>query len=942
MENLGGWDQSEDHPDFDPNLLANVDSWAVDHVDDHTNHGPVHEIETANLQMHEHHRNSENVQRKSRSHSNQWTNFDAIPVPTDFDDEAAVEAAVAAISEPSNSSTPGGDRSDLPSKERITQHHLHPLGMQSSADCPEHFITTNVHNNFNHSSTQYSNKYSAHPALSAIPLPISQQHEHQRLCSADLSKALERSLAAPTTGAINQQHMSSLAANFMLAQSGHPSLTATTTAAASIASDSAPAVTITTNSTASVSSKVKNQSKKNKKRQTPKKKKSDTSTTSATVVSSSSSSAALPPFYLFDAPVELRANFMQNQRRLGLPIENDPNSFHFGETVNGFHPHQYQHPAGAGDTAAAGGTTTISVTSGGGRLGSSKNNAPPTGSISNTTKHVPKLIDARHGNLNRKNRGGQVKNEREQKRAQKITDLIEQLRLQIVEGGWQVEARSKFHTLYNCSEYVKHMIAHTSEKEKENEKLQLDLDEKRRRIEREKEEKAIMEGRSDPESVMSSLTADTTLSCSRHKEAEQRNTGSNTNDSNKKRKLSASNREEDSSRDNKKLCTASSEAATEDSSGEGRGGSSGSGSGSGGDPSAHGCSMSKTISTVSDITDSNRGSSSNNSGSGGVPTEQDNPSRNTDDEEQPSTSTISSDAAVASDKTSRDRHSCHKDVVFNNDERMGWKRPPEEVTSLERSFELNYEEVFNKSNIPQLIASTSGKIITWNGCFAKATGYRKNDIQRMTIFSLVKPENLASFFEIVAAALRPSDEDTDTSRVEDMTKEESKNNSFKTDSSEENLNNKEDCKMKIEEKEEAMKVTKEKNKHTLDYTAMTLPCIDFPAMRKRNQAANDSDSVSIPPLHVTVTLMSDKDPSKRCFHCVFTNSKGTNGSLGIITPELLSSLFAEPLRRRKKHLSSHHGHHVKQISNEKPERPPSPLNNPPPHGEVQMKEEDEY
>jgi hypothetical protein len=33
---------------------------------------------------------------------------------------------------------------------------------------------------------------------------------------------------------------------------------------------------------------------------------------------------------------------------------------------------------------------------------------------------------------------------------------------------------------------------------------------------------------------------------------------------------------------------------------------------------------------------------------------------------------------------------------------------------------------------------------------------------------------------------------------------------------------------------------------------------------------------------------------------------------------------------------------VKQISNEKPERPPSPLNNPPPHGEVQMKEEDEY
>ena len=55
--------------------------------------------------------------------------------------------------------------------------------------------------------------------------------------------------------------------------------------------------------------------------------------------------------------------------------------------------------------------------------------------------------------------------------------------------------------------------------------------------------------------------------------------------------------------------------------------------------------------------------------------------------------------------------------------------------------------------------------------------------------------------------------------------------------------------------------------------------------------------------------MSDKDPKRRCFHCVFTNSKGTNGSLGIITPELLASLFATPLRssRRKKNPFSSHG-----------------------------------
>ena len=55
------------------------------------------------------------------------------------------------------------------------------------------------------------------------------------------------------------------------------------------------------------------------------------------------------------------------------------------------------------------------------------------------------LIDARHGS--RPGGSGRVKNEREQKRAQKITELIEQLRINMEIGGWKVEMRSKFHTL---------------------------------------------------------------------------------------------------------------------------------------------------------------------------------------------------------------------------------------------------------------------------------------------------------------------------------------------------------------------------------------------------------------------------------------------------------------------------------------------------------------
>ena len=68
----------------------------------------------------------------------------------------------------------------------------------------------------------------------------------------------------------------------------------------------------------------------------------------------------------------------------------------------------------------------------------------------------------------------------------------------------------------------------------------------------------------------------------------------------------------------------------------------------------------------------------------------------------------------------------------------------------------------------------------------------------------------------------------------------------------------------------------------LDYTTMTLPCVDFPAMKKRNKAAAESNSAIIPPLHVTVSLFCGfflfrrpHDTAKHCFILIliyFTNS----------------------------------------------------------------------
>ena len=139
-----------------------------------------------------------------------------------------------------------------------------------------------------------------------------------------------------------------------------------------------------------------------------------------------------PPFYLFDAPAELRINFMQSQRMHGLPVTEDSNSYHYGVAVNGFHPqlNAQLNPAAAGSMQqhVAGGSVTASSSSG-------SHHHQANGSV--------QLIDARHSNR----KSGRIKNEREQRRAQRITELIDQLREKMESGGWKVEMKSKFHTL---------------------------------------------------------------------------------------------------------------------------------------------------------------------------------------------------------------------------------------------------------------------------------------------------------------------------------------------------------------------------------------------------------------------------------------------------------------------------------------------------------------
>ena len=127
-----------------------------------------------------------------------------------------------------------------------------------------------------------------------------------------------------------------------------------------------------------------------------------------------------PPFQIFDAPVELRQNFIQSQRSHGIPVLEDNNSYHFGMTVNGFHPQRsLEEPF----------------------MYKSLNAKRPL------PDPVP-IVDARHADAGSK----RLKNAKEQKRAHRISELIDQLRVKMEKGGWKVGIKSKFHTL---SSYVK-------------------------------------------------------------------------------------------------------------------------------------------------------------------------------------------------------------------------------------------------------------------------------------------------------------------------------------------------------------------------------------------------------------------------------------------------------------------------------------------------------
>lgn len=298
--------------------------------------------------------------------------------------QAAPGSAVTSVSasgQPNSSTNQGGLASAHGAVTGFNAPQLHPLGIQSSANCPPHVPNGSylplMYNPFLQTAVLGTNQQ-----MWAMVQTNQQQQNYQQTQQLQQQQQLQQAKLQQQQGQQeyqNQQnHMqqqSQVAQSAALAPSNAdsnasaPAPDTSMQAPAPLPPPSAPAPTKTTQP----------------------------------------NGKPMPPFFLFDAPCELRANFLQSQRMHNLPMSEDNNSFHYGMAVNGFHP---------------------------------QINAQLNPGI--TPMSFPPLVD---GRSKKGRKAGKERNEREQKRAQKITDLIEKLRYSMEKAGWKVEMKSKYHTL---------------------------------------------------------------------------------------------------------------------------------------------------------------------------------------------------------------------------------------------------------------------------------------------------------------------------------------------------------------------------------------------------------------------------------------------------------------------------------------------------------------
>lgn len=143
--------------------------------------------------------------------------------------------------------------------------------------------------------------------------------------------------------------------------------------------------------------------------------------------------------------------YSNHLRELTANFRNNPNvSVHYGMAVNGFHPQvnarvnpvfPLSNNGGIGGATTNAATRQTTLAGGAGNTSSgTKNSRKQARGNTNATTAAP-------GAASTHTRNSRERNNREQVRAQKITQLISELRENMEKGGWQQEMKSKYQTL---------------------------------------------------------------------------------------------------------------------------------------------------------------------------------------------------------------------------------------------------------------------------------------------------------------------------------------------------------------------------------------------------------------------------------------------------------------------------------------------------------------
>jgi PAS domain-containing protein len=489
-------------------------------------------------------------------------------------------------------------------------------------------------------------------------------------------------------------------------------------------------------------------------------------------------------------------------------------------------------------------------------------------------------------NQQKQNSKQMSRNEREQQRAAKISGVIDKLRNTMVQGGWKVEMKSKYQVLSTSAEYLRQLIQVTQEQESELVKTKEEFAIRNQKLD---EDRALQDGSTD-DSLTSSLTQSFTGT---HSVDERWKGKFGNGDSSTDVAVASVSPGRDSSKrkmpnewsDEGEIASKKEKNGDDDS-------NHGSNS-SGNFDSNNIISVHKMSSSLSDVTDSNRcssdgqGTNGSSDGQGGAGGKEIKASFDLSvlamaesDTSKTAENSVSTTGAVVSGEDELSGEHKHTSIVFTKDR----KRTYSEKTSMDEDFHLSYQEIFLASNVPQLIATPSGRIVACNDFFFRVTGLTEKDVKKVTIFSMVQVDHLSALFELVAEALRTSNTHnvSNTSSNESSSKPSSITDSNLTSNCASSNDNSQDTRDKnsdsgTEEKEPSIE--------PLQFETVTLPCVSFP-----NVLNNEKDG-RLKNLYMNVTFMYDVNPLKRCIHCALTDQPGARGKIGNITPELLTMVF---------------------------------------------------